>query len=210
MDIKPIETFYNGYRFRSRLEARYAVFFDAAGIKYEYEPEGYYLPDGSMYLPDFYLPYVGGRAHVMDEKGLYVEVKGKLTEADYNKIRLFCGFDDYGYPLRSVLIVGQIPPCFEDRDALVDDYFWNCETIDGDWYHVEFYRNKNGEIGIYGWDNVDDFDGFKWFDKAYLTARQARFEHGENPFSKTPEKPDLRALAERLKNAGTHYGGDGG
>ena len=26
--IKPIETKYNGYRFRSRLEARWAVFFD--------------------------------------------------------------------------------------------------------------------------------------------------------------------------------------
>ena len=39
MDIKPIETVYNGYRFRSRLEARWAVFFDAAGIEYEYEPE---------------------------------------------------------------------------------------------------------------------------------------------------------------------------
>lgn len=36
MDIKPIETHYNGYRFRSRLEARWAVFFDALGIKPEF------------------------------------------------------------------------------------------------------------------------------------------------------------------------------
>ena len=27
-DIKAIETYYKGYRFRSRLEARWAVFFD--------------------------------------------------------------------------------------------------------------------------------------------------------------------------------------
>ena len=40
-EIKAIETYYKGYRFRSRLEARWAVFFDAAGIKYEYEPEGF-------------------------------------------------------------------------------------------------------------------------------------------------------------------------
>ena len=33
--IKPIETVYNGYRFRSRLEARWAVFFDALGITYK-------------------------------------------------------------------------------------------------------------------------------------------------------------------------------
>jgi nucleoside 2-deoxyribosyltransferase len=54
-DIKPIETKYKGYRFRSRLEARWAVFFDAAGIDWEYEREGFDL-DGEYYLPDFYLP----------------------------------------------------------------------------------------------------------------------------------------------------------
>ncbi|HEX6827105.1 MAG TPA: hypothetical protein VF077_12380 [Nitrospiraceae bacterium] len=41
--IKAIETQYNGYRFRSRLEARWAIFFDIAGIAYHYEPEGYDL-----------------------------------------------------------------------------------------------------------------------------------------------------------------------
>lgn len=51
--IKPIETEYNGYRFRSRLEARWAVFFDALGVRYEYEPEGFELPSGKLYLPDF-------------------------------------------------------------------------------------------------------------------------------------------------------------
>ena len=56
MEIKAIETDYNGYKFRSRLEARWAVFFDAAKIKYEYEPEGYELADNERYLPDFYLP----------------------------------------------------------------------------------------------------------------------------------------------------------
>lgn len=54
--IKPIQTRYKGYHFRSRLEARWAVFFDSMGIRYEYEPEGYELSDGSKYLPDFYLP----------------------------------------------------------------------------------------------------------------------------------------------------------
>jgi hypothetical protein len=51
-----IQTEYNGYLFRSRLEARWAVFFDAMGIEYEYEPEGIVLSDGSLYLLDFYLP----------------------------------------------------------------------------------------------------------------------------------------------------------
>lgn len=72
MEIKPIETRYNGFRFRSRLEARWAVFFDCIGIKYEYEPEGYEFNE-SRYLPDFYLP----------EYNCYFEVKkGGLLQDD--------------------------------------------------------------------------------------------------------------------------------
>lgn len=52
--IKAIETQYKGYRFRSRLEARWAVFFDALGIPWEYEPEGFETRAG-RYLPDFRL-----------------------------------------------------------------------------------------------------------------------------------------------------------
>lgn len=54
--IKPIETVYSGYRFRSRLEARWAVFFNALNIPYEYEKEGFDLGGGVWYLPDFWLP----------------------------------------------------------------------------------------------------------------------------------------------------------
>ena len=53
---KAIETVYKGYRFRCRLEARWAVFFDAIGLPFEYEPEGFTLDDGTKYLPDFWLP----------------------------------------------------------------------------------------------------------------------------------------------------------
>ena len=50
--IAPIQTRYKGYNFRSRLEARYAVFLDALKLRWEYEPEGFELPSG-WYLPDF-------------------------------------------------------------------------------------------------------------------------------------------------------------
>lgn len=64
--MKAIETRYNGHRFRSRTEARWAVFFDHLGVVYEYEPEGYTLEGETRYLPDFYLP----------REDNYVEVKG--------------------------------------------------------------------------------------------------------------------------------------
>lgn len=52
MEIKAIETIYNGYKFRSRLEARWAVFFDEAGIEYQYEPEGFDI-NGTWFCPIF-------------------------------------------------------------------------------------------------------------------------------------------------------------
>lgn len=64
--MKPIETVWKGYRFRSRTEARWAVMFDAAREPYEYEKQGFELPSGP-YLPDFWLR----------ERKLWVEVKGE-------------------------------------------------------------------------------------------------------------------------------------
>lgn len=71
--IEAIKTRYNDITFRSRLEARWAVFFDILGIKYFYEYEGFKLDplpeinfkkfitiflnkDQLWYLPDFYIP----------------------------------------------------------------------------------------------------------------------------------------------------------
>jgi hypothetical protein len=63
--MRVIETNFDGYRFRSRTEARWAVFFKTCGIAYEYEKEGYVL-DGTPYLPDFWLPGLN----------VWLEVKG--------------------------------------------------------------------------------------------------------------------------------------
>lgn len=54
-DIKPVPTKYNGVKFRSRLEARWAVLFDGLSVKWIYEPEAYSLGE-EAYLPDFLLP----------------------------------------------------------------------------------------------------------------------------------------------------------
>lgn len=53
--IKAIETVYKGYKFRSRLEARWAVFFDSLGAPWQYETEGFEL-ERVRYLPDFWMP----------------------------------------------------------------------------------------------------------------------------------------------------------
>jgi hypothetical protein len=84
MTIAAIETEHNGVLFRSRLEARWAVFFDALGIKYCYEREGYSLPSGN-YLPDFYLP--NQRRFKHDQSGLFVEVKGSVEPKHLTLLR---------------------------------------------------------------------------------------------------------------------------
>lgn len=52
--MKIIPTEYNGIKYRSRLEARWAVVMDSLRVRHEYEPEAYDL-DGICYTPDFYL-----------------------------------------------------------------------------------------------------------------------------------------------------------
>lgn len=64
--ILAIPTTYKGITFRSRLEARWAVFFDVLGIHWEYEYHS--CTDGGVcYLPDFWLPSVHG--------GVFWEIK---------------------------------------------------------------------------------------------------------------------------------------
>ena len=78
--IKAIETEYDGHRFRSRLEARWAVFFNAVGLTYEYEIEGFEM-DGTRYLPDFYIPSLNR----------WFEIKGKpLSLNEIKKCEEFC------------------------------------------------------------------------------------------------------------------------
>lgn len=77
--MKPIETTYNGIHFRSRLEARWAIFFDHLRIHYHYEPEGYQIGN-VKYLPDFYLP----------QMDIYAEIKPHDPPQDeLEKVQLF-------------------------------------------------------------------------------------------------------------------------
>lgn len=72
--MNAIETFYRGYRFRSRLEARWAVFFDSVEIPWRYEEEGFVGPHGDRYLPDFRIYRMDGLAQTPTD--IFVEVKG--------------------------------------------------------------------------------------------------------------------------------------
>lgn len=88
--MKAIETEYKGYRFRSRLEARWAVFFDCLGLSWEYEPEGFDFEEGTKYLPDFRVRYPGRFAEEIHF--VWFEVKPDLTlitDSEWKKLIAF-------------------------------------------------------------------------------------------------------------------------
>lgn len=72
--INYLATHYAGIAYRSRTEARWATFFDAVGIRFNYEWEGFGL-DAGWYLPDFWLP----------DLKMFFEVKGKEPTDDESR-----------------------------------------------------------------------------------------------------------------------------
>lgn len=194
-----IQTEYNGYLFRSRLEARWAVFFDALGIEYEYEPEGIVLSDGTQYLPDFYLP---------DFK-CYFEVKRKSIKGTEEEKTAMDKISNGAYTDTWAGII-----CF--GDPMDDDLYIFCQETDdggGGSYegkatiglHPETYepylfayndRRERSFFAHFGEDMDDwtipmltaEYGTYKYKDfvrgrvyQARKQARQARFEHGETP-----------------------------
>ena len=189
--MKAIETYYKGYRFRSRLEARWAVFFDACGAGWEYEPEGFVLNDGTCYLPDFLLHSVGGRMRGAD---LYVEVKGTYTKTDYEKIYKFA-FDinfDINDVENPILVVGRIPEgdslqdltCYMDnfskreymdklKKGCQDPLYYYLRTVDTDYFGGYLFASNNGISLDDENSNFDKAVNALRTIKAYNAAREA-------------------------------------
>lgn len=163
--MKAIETNYKGYRFRSRLEARWAVFFDALGIEWEYEPQGFDLGGGVRYLPDFFI-----------NRKYYAEVKPRVGEiGQFDKAMLMARHgqtvlglggvpDTIAYPVFGPVGQGQ----FETYDVAINSdskygpFFWCCG--------VGLWENWRGDCGL------DDGNVLR----AIALARSVRFEHGES------------------------------
>ena len=151
MPIQPKPTRYKGYHFRSRLEARWAVFFDHLDVRWEHEPEGFDLPAGPSYLPDFLLP----------DYEQWVEVKP--VAGPNEQLAQLCGATDM-----SGMVLGQPGP---------DELVW----LPGQDPRVSFcvtgsfcFKGLNSNLG------AKDWDPFKAVRLACKAARSARFEWGES------------------------------
>jgi len=201
--IKAIETSYAGCHFRSRLEARWAVFFDALKIPWQYEAQGYVV-GGRPYLPDFDLP------NPDDGKSYLVEVKGSADRLDASLIAATALELD-----RAVLVLGPMPkqavrpiPDFDRLARRADKesgyVHWTCYPDRGEvfWretFWLAFRMTSDPDRPYWlpypiGWDitkapSADRILGQStwrvntpqsvW--SAYRAGSTARFEHGETP-----------------------------
>lgn len=200
--IAPIQTYYSGYHFRSRLEARWAVFFDEIGVEYEYEPEGFKLSDGAGYLPDFYLP----------QFLTYVEIKHAGLSEEDRKIALHkC--EQLSWEVDCFILFCEGDPLENNLKIFCTHY--TASGCASDWYKCEFISEAETDVKLAVWFEGEHCWGkgkFYYSDGSCLEpitnykycsndkvrpifeldnnydflsekqlARQARFEHGETP-----------------------------
>ena len=216
-DIKAITTYYDGYPFRSRLEARWAVFFNEMGIEYEYEPEGFILSDGTYYLPDFYLPGF----HVFFEvKAKHLLGTKEGDEAirkisDGMRTNSWAGIIAFGDPMDDKAFIycqthydaglAEYKEDYENRVSFGQYDFFDEGIIDPVLFTEDkicrFLYDKiaeDGEIiectndGIVDALTLGQFKTAKIFKnktvlRAAEKARQTRFEHGETPKGRTKQ-----------------------
>lgn len=201
--IRPIETRYKGYRFRSRLEARWAVFFDNVGFNWKYENEGY-ESDRGRYLPDFDLG-----------NGTFAEVKGDkfALSREYEKHEMLHdfggvlpGFCESVGSANGLILLGEIP-AGEEGVSYFHPIIQHDSGLHRSW--IMFGHGKNwfedgnrliqvgdGTLSMLceldsdiicgkkdGWIvETKEFRFKRYYPKvceAYKAARAARFEHGE-------------------------------
>lgn len=173
-----IETRYAGFRFRSRLEARWAVFFDHAGlwVPWRYEVEGLRLPDGRQYLPDFELgPFM-------------VEVKGEDARLEHERMEAVVEAAD-----RPLLVLGDMPRpgdkglhvfwCVNRAPTAWRQWHWHDagNAVIPVFYDPPMRRPEiNGQLCAVAGVRVLGEDEDPRVDAAYAAARSARFEWGQN------------------------------
>lgn len=164
--MRAIETEYAGTMFRSRLEAKWAEFFDYLSVKWAYEGEGY--TDGSTnYLPDFWLPDVSSRGQA---GGVFFEVKPtSATQGEAYKAQMLA--KGSGRPV----IIPSDSPSEKDQECL-DEYIWieKCVQFDSGLQFARCALCGHIDIGFYSSDEPWCKCGIGTYNPGDPTLRDAR------------------------------------
>lgn len=142
-----IPTIYKNYKFRSRLEAKWAMFFDLLGWKYEYEP-----CDLKGWIPDFVL--IGAKTNTL------VEIKPFTKYEDFDVDKLKQSLIKTELESSEILLLG-LRPLIEliiGEDIIAPHLGWILEpwTYDGNIKYIDsacvfnYYDKKWGFWSQYG------------------------------------------------------------
>ena len=149
----------------SKLETRWASFFNYCGIEWEFNPERFRLKDGTYHTPSFLIHSLVGRF-----KGdLFVEVVENPTKEYAKEIHMFNNQqEDKRQPLpifeHPLLVVGDIfseghedyvNRCIDywSNHGTSDPEFFSYAMIDGDSFGCVLGINHNGETETFGADS---------------------------------------------------------
>lgn len=198
--LTPIPTRYRGHHFRSRLEARYAVFLDALGVRWQYEPEGFQLPHCGSYLPDFWvegfpIQRITGEKYTAD---FWLEIKAERPTFDseeFAKLReLAVASGKHGFLAAATDLHRTVNWCSATAQV---------EFGVAPWWHSAMFEMRAKPYAQFrqsstcGWpdvfaqdmeeefrmDKIDpflgEFHGQRWVEAA-KAALSARFEHGHS------------------------------
>lgn len=149
-DVAALETTYEGVTFRSRTEARWAVFFRALNLDYRYEPERITLSSGESYLPDFFLPDLQAYFEVKPRSDQIVTsecVRARTLAADRPSRRVWLAMDAPDSEKANVLPLNQWPietPIEAILAAPENRYRFMEDRRDEQiyWLHSEFIRDQ--------------------------------------------------------------------
>lgn len=177
--IKAIETRYAGYRFRSRLEARWAVFFNVLEMDWEYEPQGYEVGTARgriKYLPDFWL----------EDSGQWAEVKGYLDTDGMVRLHALASVIARCSEGNDMVILGDIPRLNSILWPVQLHYHDGLWAVPWDPYDAgcplarpRVAVEPTAEMAAHLTDGFP-FGRPDWAVDALDRARQARFEWGEH------------------------------
>jgi hypothetical protein len=171
MTYKPIKTNYNGIDYKSRLEARWQMFFDDIGILAVYEP---FLieKNGVQWVPDFIL-----NNGTSNDCRIAIEIKPIVPNDEYIQ-RLFNLYD----PKKGEILILIGRPCVKNTESLIFTSDKNGKSIGKG---VNFVKcSKCGRFTIQA---IDDFsyltceayhpiDGFLHPSEAAEKATYFRFD----------------------------------
>lgn len=160
-----MKTLYKGRRFRSHIEARWAVYFDALGLLWEYEKTEFDFGLGYVYRPDFWLQDVRMWAAVTDDR---------MPAAEEDLCRALVRRTGF--------------PCLKLEGVPEVRHYYAFELFEGridlmDYLLTNFHGYPKSEHRFYGSTGMNDAElqvNLDYFDDlvpAVQSSRTARFEY---------------------------------